>query len=185
MKIYTIIGGVNGVGKSSFTGALKAQPHNNLGVIIDVDKITAENGGDLIQGGKQAVQEINRCLENGYSFTQETTLSGIKTAKTIRAAKDKGYFIRLYYIGLDTLEESLARIRNRVQKGGHAIDSGSVERRFDARFDALLSILPYCDEAFLFDNQNGFVKVAEYSNGEIVPLTRQIPPWLETLLAYK
>ena len=47
MKIYTIIGGVNGSGKSSLTGALKAE-RTDLGQIIDVDKITAENGGDAL-----------------------------------------------------------------------------------------------------------------------------------------
>ena len=45
MKIYTIIGGVNGVGKSSLTGVL-ASESNDLGVIIDTDKITASLGGD-------------------------------------------------------------------------------------------------------------------------------------------
>ena len=43
MKTYTIIGGVNGVGKSSFTGVLKERTID-LGTIIDVDKITAELG---------------------------------------------------------------------------------------------------------------------------------------------
>ena len=33
MKIYTIIGGINGVGKSSFTGVLKEQT-TDLGVIL-------------------------------------------------------------------------------------------------------------------------------------------------------
>lgn len=37
MQIYTIIGGVNGCGKSSLTGALKAE-RSDLGLIIDVDK---------------------------------------------------------------------------------------------------------------------------------------------------
>ena len=41
MRTYTIIGGVNGVGKSSFTGVLKERS-TDLGIIVDVDKITAE-----------------------------------------------------------------------------------------------------------------------------------------------
>ena len=48
MKIYTIIAGVNGAGKSSLTGALKAE-RNDLGQIIDVDKITASLGGRAIE----------------------------------------------------------------------------------------------------------------------------------------
>ena len=78
MKTYTIIGGVNGVGKSSFTGLLREQ-RSDLGTIIDVDRITAELGGNPLTGGRVAVQKIRQCLEAGISFTQETTLSGRKT----------------------------------------------------------------------------------------------------------
>ena len=78
MKIYTIIAGVNGAGKSSLTGALKAE-RNDLGQIIDVDKITASLGGRAIEGGKTAIHKINECLDRGISFTQETTLSGVRT----------------------------------------------------------------------------------------------------------
>ena len=58
MRTYTIIGGVNGVGKSSFTGILKEQ-RSDLGIIIDVDKITAELGGNALEGGKAALKKIN------------------------------------------------------------------------------------------------------------------------------
>ena len=51
MKTYTIIGGVNGVGKSSLTGVLVGKT-DDLGVIIDTDKLNAEYGGDRIKGGK-------------------------------------------------------------------------------------------------------------------------------------
>lgn len=44
MKVFTLIGGVNGAGKSSLTGSLKAE-RTDLGVIVDPDKITAEMGG--------------------------------------------------------------------------------------------------------------------------------------------
>ena len=118
MKIYTIIGGVNGVGKSSFTGILKEQ-RSDLGILIDVNKITAELGGNALAGGKAALKKINECIEKGVSFTQETTLSGRRTAATAKEVIEKGYRIRLYYIGLDSAEESLLRIANRVRRGGH------------------------------------------------------------------
>ena len=57
MKIYTLIGGVNGVGKSSLTGVLAAE-NRDLGVIIDTDKITASFGGDKIKGGKLSLVHI-------------------------------------------------------------------------------------------------------------------------------
>ena len=180
MKLYTIIGGVNGCGKSSLTGALKAE-RSDLGLIIDVDKLAAQLGSP-VEGGKAAVRKIDECLEKGISFTQETTLSGARTERTIRRAKERGYTIRLYYIGLDTMEESLGRIANRVAKGGHDIPKADVERRFQSRFTDVLRVLPYCDEARFFDNDNGFVEVAEYRNGELIPRVSTPPRWLLELM---
>ena len=180
MKLYTIIGGVNGCGKSSLTGALKAE-RSDLGLLIDVDKLVAQLGSP-VEGGKAAVRKIDECLEKGISFTQETTLSGARTERTIRRAKERGYTIRLYYIGLDTMEESLGRIANRVAKGGHDIPREDVERRFSTRFADVLRILPYCDEARFFDNDNGFVEVAEYRNGELISRVPTPPRWLLELM---
>ena len=81
-----------------------------------MDKITATCGGNMIEGGKRAVALINECLDKDICFTQETTLSGRKTLDTVKRAIAKDYYIRLYYVGLDTMEESLLRIANRVKK---------------------------------------------------------------------
>lgn len=182
MKKYTIIGGVNGVGKSSLTGVLKSRM-DDLGVIVDVDKLTALNGGDPFKGGKAALAKINDCLDKGICFTQETTLSGRRTEQTARAARERGYSIRLYYVGLDTLEDSLKRIANRVSKGGHDIPADDVKRRFNTRCASLMAVLPYCDEATFFDNDNGFVEVGTYRNGELTATAADIPAWFKEILA--
>ena len=96
MKIYTIIGGVNGVGKSSFTGVLKSRT-TDLGAIIDVDKITAQLGGKLLDGAKRAIHIMQECIRNGVSFTQETTLAGQRPKSATKKAKEAGYYIRLYW----------------------------------------------------------------------------------------
>ena len=183
MRIYTIIGGVNGTGKSSLTGVLKTQT-TDLGVIVDVDKITAQIGGSAIQGGKIALERISECLGKGVSFTQETTLSGRKTELTAAQAKEHGYYVRLYYVGLDTPEECLARIENRVKRGGHDIREQDVMRRFAGRWEAVSKVLPYCDEARFFDNDNGFEEVAEYRNGELIQKGSKQPRWVQELAEY-
>ena len=180
MKVYTIVGGVNGTGKSSLTGVLKTQT-TELGVIIDVDKITAQNGGSALQGGRIALERIRECLDKGVSFTQETTLSGRNTEATAAEAKEKGYTVRLYYVGLDSVEECLQRIENRVAHGGHDIRETDVLRRFVGRWEAVAKVLPYCDEAHFFDNYNGFVEVAEYVNGEMILKGSNPPTWVREL----
>jgi len=178
MKTYTIIGGVNGTGKTSLSGVLKGES-NDLGQIIDVDKIVVANNCDSLQADKIAVQKIEQYLDKGITFTQETTLSGSKTLNTVKKAKELGYYIRLFYIGLDTFDESLSRIKNRVVKGGHNIASEDVKRRFGSRFKTLLKVLPYCNEVRFYDNDNGFVKIADYINGEIISTNAAKPLWMK------
>lgn len=136
MKRDTMVGGVDGVGKSSFLGILKGCA-KDLGTIADEET--------------SSVRLLDDCLEKGVSFTQETTLSGRRTESTARKARDT---IRLYYIGLDPAEESLSRIENRVRKGGHDIARDSVLRRFSDRFE---SAALYCDwaETWITDREPG------------------------------
>lgn len=183
MKIYTIIGGVNGVGKSSFAGVLKSQT-TDLGTVVDVDKITAQLGGEPLDGGRRELQIMENCIRDGVSFTQETILSGHHAKSAARRAKEEGYYIRLYYIGLDTAEESKRRIANRVARGGHNIDTEDVERRFLGRWDAVQAVLPYCDEAIFYDNDNGFVEVAAYRNGDMILEGDHRPRWIVELAAH-
>ena len=181
MKIYTLIGGVNGAGKSSLTGSLRAE-RSDLGQIVDPDTLTARCGGDEYEGGKLAVDRIETALAEGVNFTQETTLSGGYPKRLCRRAKEAGYYIRLYYVGLDTAEESLRRIKNRVERGGHDIPAKDVQDRFAHRFTDVAKVLPYCDEAKFFDNNNGFVLVAEYRNGQLLPVGNYRPQWLCQLI---
>ena len=171
------------MGKSSFTGVLKERS-TDLGVIVDVDRITAELGGNALTGGKAALRKIRECIDKGVSFAQETTLSGYKTEATAKQVKDMGYHVRLFYIGLDSAEESISRIENRVKRGGHDIPSDDVVRRFASRWEAVAKVLPYCDEAEFYDNGNGFTMVAEYRNGELRTIGSRVPQWLEELQEY-
>ena len=136
------------------------------------------------QGGKAALRKIGECIDKGVSFTQETTLSGHKTEATAKQVKELGYHVRLFYIGLDSAEESLSRIANRVKRGGHDIPNQDVVRRFAGRWEAVAKVLPFCDEAEFYDNDNGFVLVAEYRNGEIRTVGSRRPQWLMELLQF-
>lgn len=179
--LYTIIAGVNGSGKSSFIGSFSCFDKKS-GMVVDADSITARNGGDRLAGGKEAVARIEHCLENRLYFTQETTLSGTKTLRTIKKARALGYEVRMFYIALSSAEESIKRIKNRVEKGGHDIPEETVRRRFDTRFADLLRVLEFCDTVVFFDNENGFVKVGEYSNGKLSGFGDYKPEWFARLI---
>ena len=133
MPVFTLIAGVNGVGKSSLAGLLLAQS-NELGQFLDTNRTAAELGIGKVQAGKMTLNQIRHCLRWGMSFAQETTLSGHQPKETVQKAKKAGFRVQMHYAALDTLEESLARIENRVRCGGHSIPKEDVTRRFYTDF---------------------------------------------------
>lgn len=163
MKTYTIIAGADGTGRTSLLGVLKAQ-RTDLGHIIDDD----------------SAQDVQSCLQKGVDFTLKTTLSGPLAAQTAQQALNRGYTIRMYYVGLDSAEEALTRIASRVCKGGRDVPEETVRRCFAERAKSLSAVIYYCHEAQFFDNENGFSAVGYYQNGRIV--CYQHPPcWMKEL----
>ena len=55
------------------------------------------------------------------------------------------------------------------------IPHDDVIRRFAGRWEAVSKVLPYCDEAEFYDNDNGFALVAEYRNGELRTVGKHQP----------
>lgn len=168
MKSFTLIAGVSGVGKTSLLGVLRAE-RTDIGIVLDEDV-------------KMVEQEIRDIIDNNHDFSLGTTLYGDVSKRICQQAKEAGYIIRMYYIGLDTLDETLLRIQKRVENGGRSVPTANVEYQFAHRFDDIIEILPYCDEAKFYDNYNGFVLVAEYRNDRLLPVGLYQPQWLSQLL---
>lgn len=175
MKQYTIIGGVSGVGKSSLSGILQ-QLLPDMGILIDPNRIAAQEHCDRLTAEKLAIFKAKDCLKKGINFSQETTLSGRQTLQIIH------YHICLYDVGIRSAEESLLRIENRVRKGGHDTPVQNVYKQYENRFADLAAVLPYCDNVHFYDNENGFQKIASYQNGFIFPLTDRLPQWMQDFM---
>ena len=182
MPEFIIIAGINGTGKSSLRGVLGE--YKNLGYIIDPDQSAREHDADIIAAGKIAVQTIDDCIHREITFTQETTLAETRIVKEMQQAKELGFKISMFYVGLESLGESLSRIANRVQKGGHGIPEEHVIRGYEKRISDFQKCVPYCDEIVFYDNQNGFIKVAEYRKENGFQFTNgHRPKWREPLRA--
>ena len=156
---YILIAGINGVGKTSLIGALKGLEFISNDVFDDTN-------------------EIQDRLANNLTFTQETTLAGHRTEKIIRRARSQGYDVVMFYVGLNSAEESIMRIANRVRKGGHNIPEEYVKLHWQNRLEALKRVMPLCDEVIFYDNENGFVKVAEIKNNTFRYTNGYRPAWI-------
>ena len=165
---YVVFAGVNGAGKSTLfrsdfwhTGGMPATMAR-----VNPDEILREQGGDWSNGqdqvaaGRIALRSVDEHLAARRSFNQETTLAGHRALRTMAEAREKGYRVFLFYIGLANEGIALQRIERRVQAGGHDIDEALVRKRYRASLANLSKALPYCEEAHVLDNTVAFKRIA-------------------------
>ena len=177
MKKYIIIAGVNGVGKSTLY-----QMYDEFGGMprVNVDEMVRGIGNwkniqDVFAAGKIAVKNISKYLEAGITFNQETTLCGNSIIRNIMKAKERGYFIELHYVGVESAEIAKERVKYRVEQGGHGIPEIDIERRYVETFRQLNRIIKDCDLVALYDNSEKFRRFAIYKSGNIVRLSQNVP----------
>lgn len=175
-KIYTLFAGINGAGKSTIYNTTNFYENNNR---VNPDEILVLNGGDWrnekdqIKAGREAVRRINYFIEQGISFNQETTLTGHSIFRNIQKAKERGFSIELYYIGLNSPELAVERVKGRVAKGGHGIPEDTIKKRYEASLEMLTKVLPLCNEATIYDNSVRLDKIAKYKDGKLELLNRK------------
>lgn len=99
------------------------------------------------------MQELARHFAARENFAFETTLAGRGYVHHIRAWQAAGYRVKLIFLQLDSPEEAMARVAQRVRQGGHAIPEATIRRRFATgreNFERLYA--PLVDAWALYDN---------------------------------
>lgn len=181
-KDYVIFAGVNGAGKSTFYNHLSGFPIKR----VNSDEILKQMGGnwenntDQANAMKEAVRRINEYLKKGISFNQETTLTGNSIINNIRKAKEQGYAVKVYYVGLESADLAVQRVGKRVSQGGHGIEEEDIRRRYKQSLENLKKIIPVCDIVEIYDNTKNFTSVATYKNGQ--QILKKDCEWLDRTL---
>lgn len=184
-KVYTIIAGVNGAGKSTFYKMGNILPSDQLRV--NSDEILRQNNGDWRNASDQAkamketVKRIKDNFERGVSFNQETTLSGRSIINNIIRAKELGYTVNMYYVGLKNADLAVHRVAHRVQTGGHGIDETEIRKRYDSSIKNFKEAIKLCDNVYVYDNTDSFKSIATFSNGKIKSKSDEKYEWFEKL----
>lgn len=163
-----IIAGPNGAGKTTF--AREFLP-NEAGcpVFVNADLIAAGLAPfaphtAAVQAGRLMLQALARHFAAGESFAFETTLSGRGYAPHIQAWQAAGYAVKLIFLKLDSPEEAIARVAQRVLQGGHDIPEATIRRRFAAglhNFEHLYA--PLVDAWALYDNAGSTPLLLDWS----------------------
>lgn len=163
-----IIAGSNGAGKTTF--AREFLPVDAAcPVFVNADLIAAGLAPfapetAAIQAGRLMLQELTRHFAARESFAFETTLSGKGYIRHIREWQAAGYRVKLIFLQLDSEDEAIARVAQRVRQGGHNIPEATIRRRFTAgleNFEHLYA--PQVDAWALYNNSGAQPVLLDWS----------------------
>jgi predicted ABC-type ATPase len=178
----TLIAGPNGAGKSTITRLVEVE---GLDRLLDPDAIArrinpADPAVAAIAAGREVLRRQAEYLREAVSFAVETTLAGSRV-NLADEARRHGYKVHLPYVGIDTPELSILRVRERVIRGGHFVPDEDVRRRYSRSMANAAQVTVTADIARLFDNsEDGHRLVLIAKSGVITFRADPLPPWLDS-----
>jgi predicted ABC-type ATPase len=161
-RIY-VLAGTNGAGKSSLMGAMLLQqgveyfnPDQAAQRIFSANLSSSNPGISQLEANSAAWHEGKRLLERAitekFDFVFETTLGGKTITNLLDHALSEAIEVRIWYVGLDSVERHIARVRSRVAHGGHDIPEETIRERYTQSRINLIRLLPRLTELLLYDN---------------------------------
>jgi len=141
--VIYLIGGCNGAGKTTFAREFLPKEVKCLR-FLNADEIARglspfAPGAAAVQAARILLREIRESLSRKETFALESTLSGRTYAAILKNAKKSGYQIQLHYLFLPNPNLAIARVKERVSKGGHHVPSADVRRRYHRSVKNFLS----------------------------------------------
>ena len=127
-----VVGGPNGSGKTTLALEYASEtgfPYLGADAIAaSIDPNKPERA--QVAAGRKFIDGVNRHIANHQSFVAESTLSGLTMRNFITAARSNGYVVSIAFLFVDSANVCVARVAERVRKGGHPVPESDVRRRF-------------------------------------------------------
>jgi predicted ABC-type ATPase len=158
MPKVVVIAGPNGAGKST---AAPAVLRNTLHVneFVNADTIAAglsafSPDAVAVAAGRIMLERVRQLASEGRDFAFETTLASRSFAPWLKRLQLDGYVFHLVYIWLPTVELAVARVAERVRRGGHTVPEDTVRRRYDRSLFNFFGIYSQFADSWLMVNNS-------------------------------
>lgn len=142
-----VFAGPNGSGKSTLTVLLKPAMD-----YINADEIKKNLNCSDLEAAELAENQREMHLQNREDFCFETVMSTDRNIKLLYRAKEKGYFIRCYYVLTADPLINVFRVRARVELGGHGVPEEKIIDRYDKALALVHSVVMVSDICHIYDN---------------------------------
>ncbi|MSR64630.1 MAG: Zeta toxin family protein [Verrucomicrobiae bacterium] len=174
-----VIAGCNGAGKTTFAREFLPKEVKCLR-FLNADEIArglspfAPEAGSF-KAGRLLLREVRECISHRETFALESTLSGKTYIRLFRRARQLGYEIELHYLWLSSPVQAIARVRQRVQQGGHHVPAVDIRRRFRRSLAHLVDdYLPLADRWMVWDSRSLPAKRLAISSENDIDTVREL-----------
>ena len=152
-----IIAGPNGAGKTTASYTLLPEMLNCYN-FVNADEIArglspfSPETVD-VQAARIMLQRIDELLAQKVDFAIETTLATRSYVQLVKRAQAIGYKVHLLFFCLESPEQAIQRVAQRVEQGGHGIPEDVIRRRFKKGLSNLVHLfMPICDSIHVWNN---------------------------------
>jgi len=124
-----------------------------------------------------------KLLERRVSFSFETVMSSPDKVALLERAQSLGYRTYLYYVATEDPDINVARVKARVNLGGHDVPTDKIISRYARSLDLLLDAVKHSNRAYLFDNSRQGTDrlwVAEVTDARVLEIKCDpMPRWFQ------
>ncbi len=157
-----VIAGPNGSGKTSITNQILKHEWLANCIYINPDTIAQEelgswnNAENILRAANLAAERRLKCIQNHESLIFETVFSALDKIDFLMLAKEKGYFIRLFFVGTENPTINASRVAMRVIEGGHDVPISKIVSRYTKSISNCCFVSTFVDRIYVYDNSTDF-----------------------------
>ena len=186
-----VMAGPNGSGKTTITEQGLAHEWFKGCEYINPDLIARDQFGDwnapeaVLKAAREADRRRTACLADRRDLAFETVFSSPDKVEFVRAAKQAGYFVRLFFVATDSPEINAARVARRMMQGGHEVPLSKIISRYAKSIAHCAAVACDVDRLYLYDNSADNAQarlVARGADGMLVRRREPVPAWAEAIV---
>ena len=178
-----VLAGPNGAGKTTYYQR-KIEPVLKL-EFVNADLIAraqwgAEAESHAYEAARIARDKHRELIQEHRSFVAETVFSHPSKVDLIRTAKEHGYVAWLTFIYLESDDLAVARVRDRVEQGGHNVPVEKIRDRYGRLPEMVKEAIRFADKTFVVDNSymgRALRDVLVFDRGHLIYRTADLPGW--------
>ncbi|MEN5060217.1 AAA family ATPase [Luteimonas sp. TWI1416] len=170
--VLFVLAGVNGAGKSSIGGHLLIDaglswfnPDEFARALAAATRCSQREVN--AEAWQEGMRRLDAAVAAGRDHAFETTLGGNTVpAKIAQAART--HDVLMWFCGLSSVDQHIARVRARVAAGGHDIPEADIRARWHRSRENLIVLMPHLAHLQVYDNS------VEVARGRAVPDPRRV-----------